>query len=190
MVAPPTKSPKIKTPNQPPPPPPSPPPPPPLPEYIMPGIPPPMPPPIGGIAGIFLDVGDACLCGEEHCGRGSCVLQSGSGNLSRVNDACADHVDVVFGSCVEANAFLAALDLSYYDTAFITCVLSNLTNRFLEGSDDDLSACLGVAFQTVNVFCYCRDRIDESYAAACYDTFLNSCLGSVESVFDSEFSSL
>ena len=25
---------------------------------------------------VFLDVRNACLCGEEHCGRGSCVLQS------------------------------------------------------------------------------------------------------------------
>ena len=103
----------------------------------------------------FFDVNDACFCGQEHRGSGSCVLQCASGYLRRVNDTRFDHVDIFFGCCVETNADTALLDFSNNNAAFQTCVLSDLAYRFFQCSCDDRRTGLDIACQRIDISLDC-----------------------------------
>jgi hypothetical protein len=64
---------------------------------------PPMPPPPGiAGAGSFFGFGDHRLGGDEQAGDRGGVLQGGAHDLGRIDDALADHVDILFGLGVEA----------------------------------------------------------------------------------------
>ena len=136
---------------------------------------------------VALDIDDTGFCRQEHCRSGSRILERRSRNLRRVYDTFGHHVHVFFRSSVETDACFASLYLGNYDRTFQTCIFCDLSYRFLQGSLNDSSACLHIAAESLDVFCHCRDYIDESSAAARDDTFFNGCLCCVQGIFDSQF---
>ena len=65
-------------------------------------------------------------------------------------------------------------------------IVSDLADRFLKSTQNDLNTCSYVAFCLVKELLYSRDRIDECRTAACDNTFFNSCLCSSESILNTE----
>ena len=116
----------------------------------------------------FGQIGHEALGGQHHLSDGSCVLQSGAGDLGGVNDACGDHilhVDLILG--VEAVVGLVGRDdLVDDDAALEAGVLGDLAQRSLQSLQDDLCAGALVAFQRVAQLTDCGDGVDGGSAAA------------------------
>ena len=80
----------------------------------------------------LLDVCHEGLGGQNGGSYGGSVLQSGTGDLRRVNDAFVDHVAVGIGQSIVAVADgVLCLQVLNDDGALQTCVRSNLANRLL-----------------------------------------------------------
>src|SRR5215469_15839007 len=88
----------------------------------------------GGGGGVLLRLlGDHCLGGEEQRRDGRRVLQRGTRDLRRVDDAGLEHVDVVAGGGVEALTRGKRLDLLDHDAALEARVDRDLLQRLLDG---------------------------------------------------------
>ena len=114
----------------------------------------------------LLDLCDACLCCQQHCCYGRGILKSGSCDLYRVNDSGRNHVFILLVRGIESEVSFCLLYLRYYYGSVESCVLSDLSYRFLESSLYDLCACLDVAFLLVGISLDSIDRSDQRYSAA------------------------
>src|SRR5262249_7307998 len=114
----------------------------------------------------------------------SCVLESATNDLSRVDHASRDQVFILLGESVEAEGRLVVVDdLVDHDRAFVTRVASDLAERFFEGALDDVHASLLFGRETLEAFENLRSA-EKSGAAAGDDAFFNRSAGCIEGVFD------
>ena len=128
----------------------------------MPPIPPMSPPAAAGAAGGSGRSATEALGGQHHLSDGCCVLQSGAGDLGRVNDAGGDHIlDVDFILSVKAVVGLVGRDdLVDDDAALEAGVLGDLAQRSFQSLQDDLRAGALVAFQSVAQLTDSGDGVD------------------------------
>ena len=100
----------------------------------------------GSSRSFLRDAHNECFGGENGSCNGCGVLESGTCNLGRVNDALFDHVAVGFVVGVKAVALLAGgHDLVYDDGAFEAGVFRDLANRSFQSLYDDAHTDLFVA---------------------------------------------
>ena len=88
--------------------------------------------------------------------------------------------------CIIAVAGRSLLNVLADYAAVKACVVSDLADRFLESSKNDLNTCSDVALCLVKELGNCRDSVDESRTAACDDTLFNCSLCSSKSILDTE----
>ena len=125
--------------------------------------------------------------GDQQTSDGSCVLQSSTDNLGRVDDASFDHVDELFGLSVEAEGRIVVfLDLANNDGAFDTSVFSDLTDRSFQSAQDDLDTSCDVGVVGGQAF-DCLLGAQQSGTATRDDAFFNGSAGCVQSVVDAVF---
>ena len=124
-----------------------------------------------GKAMLIRQISDQAFGGQHHLSDGCCVLQSGTGDLGRVHDACSDHIldkDLVLG--IEAVVGLVGRDdLVDDDAALQTGVLGDLAQRSLQSLQHDLGTGALVALQRIAQGAHSGDGIDGSGTAAGHD---------------------
>ena len=82
---------------------------------------------------------------NQKTGNGSRVLQSRTNDFHGIDDACLEHVDILLGLGIKAEgAGLAVIDLADHDRPLDAGVLGDLTDRSLEGAQNDVDARLHV----------------------------------------------
>jgi hypothetical protein len=121
--------------------------------------------------------------GDQQRSNRSCVLQSRTNNLDRVDDAHGDHV-AIFGrlGVVAVVVLILVENLADNDRSFVTSVLGDLANQRLQGAANDVDASFLVVVHTL-----CGDLrrgAEQSDTAAWDDTFLNGSARRVERVVD------
>ena len=143
----------------------------------------------GGCRGRGLrQVSDQAFGGQNHSGNAGSILQSGAGDLGRVNNAGFDHiVNIFFLLGVIAVVGLAGLQNVVDDNAaFQASVCGDLAQRSFQSLADDLSASALIAFQLADQLINSGDSVDGSGAATSNDALFNSSLGCVQGVLDAE----
>ena len=119
----------------------------------------------------------------EYCRRYGCsILESRTCYLCRINDTCFEHINILVVQSIETCAGCGVLDLLADNTSVKTCICSDLANRFLKSTKNDLNACLYVALCLVKELCDCRKSVNICCSAARHDTFLNCSFCSSVSV--------
>src|SRR5437899_2056712 len=119
--------------------------------------------------------------GREEQARDGCgILQSGPGDLGRVDDAGRDQVLELIGLGVVAEVLvLRLLHLANDDSAFRARVLGDDADRLLEGPAHDLDAGLLIVIVTLGLV----QRLltpQQRYAAARHDAFLDRRAGRMQ----------
>lgn len=71
---------------------------------------------------VFRHIGNHAFCCQDQAGNGSSILQSGTSNLGRIQNAHFDHVAVFTGLSVEAEVALAVSDTVNNNAGFVTGV--------------------------------------------------------------------
>ena len=131
------------------------------------------------------DVSDEGLGDEDHVGDAGCVDESGSDDLGRIDDTHLDHVAEGIIVSVVTDALGALLDCISDDCAFFASVVGDASDRFFDGSSDDVGTSEFVAFELEAI--KSGKGIHETDTAAGKDTFLNCRSGSCQCVFDTSF---
>src|SRR3954452_14091436 len=135
----------------------------------------------GGL--VFLLFDHNALGGEQETGDGRRVLQSGAGDLGRVDDAGPDQILVAIGGGVVAEVLLLRLlHPAYHDRALGARVLGDHPNRLLECPPNNLDPDLLIlgALELVQSHL----SADQCNTAAGHDAFLDCSAGGVQRVLN------
>ena len=114
------------------------------------------------------------------------MLQRRTGYFGGVEYAHFDHVAVFAGTCVVTVVAFAFQHFVHDYARLAACVGNDLAQRRLNGTQDDLYACVLVGIASVQVF-QSGTGAQQGYAAACNHAFFNGCAGSVQRVFHAVF---
>src|SRR5262245_15390987 len=128
-------------------------------------------------------VRDDRLGGEEQSGDRCGVLHRRAGDLGRVDDARLDHVHVLAGRRVQAEARLQRLDLLHHNAALEAGVDGDLLQRRLDRDAHDVRPGRLVAAQ-VELLERLDRRLQQGHATTGDDALLNGGLGVADRVFD------
>ncbi len=102
----------------------------------------------GRHGGLLLGLlGHHALCRQHETCHGGGVLESGAGDLRRVDDAGLHEVFVLLGRRVEPEGALLLLDLLHHDGAFHARIGGDHAKGLLEGLFHDVDAHLLVPFE-------------------------------------------
>ena len=115
-------------------------------------------------------------------------MQTGAGHLGGIDDAGSQHVDVLTGGSVETFGTSASLDVLSHNSAVGTCVFSDAHQRSGKSSSHDVGADQFLAGQAGGCpLLQGRSQVSQGGATARNDAFLNSRLGGVDGVLETEF---
>src|SRR2546430_6249639 len=117
-------------------------------------------------------IGDECIGGKEHASDTGCILQSRACHLHRINDTSFEHIYKLATEHIEAVSTGSCAYIIDCDSAIATGILSNLAQRFLKRTTQDVYACLLVTRS--NLYRIQRgNRVDQHRTATRYNTLFN-----------------
>src|SRR5258708_1910257 len=125
---------------------------------------------------------DHALGGEEEASDRGRILQSGAGNLGRVNHASFDEIFVLTGRDVVTIVTLAAQDFLNNNGTFDARIEAELLERRFDRTTNDLTAELFVTFEDESIDCL--GRTEESNATARDNTFFHRSAGGMKGVLN------
>src|SRR5690606_20276606 len=129
-------------------------------------------------------LGDERFGGQHHAGHGRGVLQRGTHDLGRVDDAVGDEVDELLRTGVEAERLVGAFaDLVHDDGGLATGVADDLTKGLFQSAAHDRDAGLLLGGLRLEVH-QALLSANEGHTAAGDDAFFDGGTGGVQRVFD------
>src|SRR5699024_9354189 len=137
----------------------------------------------GGSRSLLRLLGDDGLGGQEQTSDGGRVLQSGAGDLGRVDDAVLEPGDVLTGDGVQSDTGSHVLDLVDHDAAFEAGVDRDLLQRLGDGTTHDVGADRLVVLQ-LQLLQAGDPGLQQRNTTTGQDTFLDRGLGVADGVLD------
>jgi hypothetical protein len=136
---------------------------------------------------VFRNVRDKGFGGQHERCDGCSVLQRGTGNLGRIDDAGFHQVfELISLGVVAVVVILGVADLADDDCAFFTGVGNNLAERLFQSAADDIGADLFVVILELQGL-QCRSAANQGNTTTRDNAFFHGSAGRVHCVFHAGF---
>lgn len=136
---------------------------------------------------IFWQIANSGFGRDKQTSNRSGILQGRANNLGRIDNAGCSQIFIFFSLSIETDFVIIAIDqLTGNNGTVETSILSDLTNRSLQGAANDIDTTLLIFIDAIQTFKRFR-CIKECRTTTRNNTFLNSCAGSMQSIINAIF---